>query len=366
MIAIIADLHMGVNNHNKNVFEEQMLFFEKQFFPYIFENDIKHVICCGDFFHNRNVVDWVIFNELKQRFFDWLYRNHITFHAVIGNHDAVYRTTNEVNSLSNTVTEFPNVNVYTAETIINIKNYTIGIIPWIINPKSYKFPKGCDMLFGHLELKDFPMVKGITSKDGFEYKTFKPYKHVFSGHYHINSTTENVHMVGTPYQLTWNDFDEKKGFYVLDSNYGLEYIENNVNAKYVKLYYNNEEIEQIGLDMSKQINQQQALEIAKNHYCRLFVNKSDNPKKLDSFHSSLLAISHNSYKVDIVNILDVIEDIDLQEFDEKFAEGESTIELIKTCITDMTFESSIDKDFLLDATNELYKLSTDEAMGIGE
>lgn len=360
MIAFITDLHIGNKNFSKEVWKEQLSFFENQFFPTLIERDIKQVILCGDLFHNRNIIDWLILTEVKNKFFQWFDDNGVQLHIIVGNHCCYFRSTLEVNSAAISTREFSNIKVYEEEKVISIGKYSIGMVPWIINDKNYKFPKNCDIICGHLELQDFPMVKGVTSKEGFSSSHFQNYKYVFSGHYHINFQRDNVIMVGTPYQLTWNDFSEDKGFYILGENFELEYITNKVNPKHVKLFYDDGIITQQGLKQDENITMVESLEIAKENYCRLFVKKVTDHKKLDSYHASLLNVSINAYKIDIINIMDIIEDYDEDSFDEKFAEGESTVQLISSCIDGMTFEATVDKSLLINLTKEMYKAATNE------
>lgn len=365
-IAIITDLHFGVSNFSKPIFEEQMKFFEKQFFPYILENDIKNVLCCADFFHSREKIDWYILDQIRERFFEWFENNNVIFHCIVGNHDTYFKSTIKQNSLSKTAENYKNVIIYDETTIKEIEKYTIGFVPWIIDTKKYTFPKKCDIIIAHLELRDFPMMKGILSKDGYDHTQFESYKYVFSGHYHINSRKDNVIMVGTPYQLTWNDFNTNKGFYVLDNNFGIKYIENTVNPKFTKLYYDNGIILVDGLGDTKNITLVESIEVAKNNYCRIYVKKADDQLALETYQSSLLSVSCNDYKIELIHLSDVVENFDSDSFDEKFENEESTMDLIIACIEDMTFEAGIDNQKLIKFAQEEYKLACDEANGLGE
>lgn len=361
MIAIISDIHFGQSNFNIELFNSQMEFFEQQFFPYLKENNIKHVIHCGDFFHNRNVINWLLYNEIKTRFFKWFDDNDIILHMILGNHDLFYRSTLKINSLSETVKEFKNIIVYDKNRTITIFPYTIGMVPWIIDKKSSQLPNNCDILFVHMDIHGFPMTKGILSKNGYELKHFAKYKYVFSGHYHCNYIKDNVIMVGSPYQTSWNDFNETKGFYVLNDNYDLNYIKNTINPKFVKLYYDDNKIEVLGLeDSPKFVSEEEAIAIAKKNYVRLFVKFIKDQNKLENFHNSLLSVSKNSYKIDIINLSDYVEDVD-----EEIVELDmDTFDIIISSIENMTFEESIDKELLIKISKSLFKEATDEALSI--
>ena len=66
---------------------------------------------------------------------------------------------------------------------------------------------------------------------------FKKLDVVFSGHYHTRSNDGKVFYLGNPYQMYWNDADDKRGFHIFDTEtYDLEFIENPYNM-FEKVYY---------------------------------------------------------------------------------------------------------------------------------
>jgi len=365
-IAFVTDLHFGIGNFNVSLFEEQMKFFEVQFFPYLIENDIKEVIFSGDFFHSREKIDWYILDTLKDRFFKWFDDNNITLHALVGNHDTYYKDQIKQNSLTKTTNEYKNIIVYDEPKVKQIRKYTFVFEPWIVNTKTHKFQNTGDIMIGHLELKGFPMMKGITAKSGYEHTQFSKYKYVFSGHYHVNCERDNVIMIGTPYQLTWNDFNTSKGFYVLDDEYNYTFIENKVNPKYVKIFYNEGELSIDGLGEVRSITKEESLEIAKSNYCRIYVKNSVDMLALETYQTSLMTVSCNHHKIDMIHLQDVVLDFDSSSFDESFAEEESTLELVLACIKGMTFESHIDNELMCDLAISEYKQAVDEAFNEGD
>lgn len=366
LIACFTDTHFGVKNFNKEIFIQQIRFFEEQFFPYILANPtIEAVICCGDIFDNRTKIDWFILNLLKTRFFKWFADNEIPLHIITGNHDTYHKSSIEHNSLIETTKQFSYVIPHVIPNSIKVGKYNIGMLPWVVDCTNIDLPKKCDLLFCHADIVGMPMMKGITSKEGLDSSTFKAYKMVLSGHYHTNSIKDNVHMVGSPYQLTWNDFNDKKGFYVVDDNFGYELIENTINAKFIKLYYDNDIITVVGIGDSKDITKTESLDIARDNYCRIYVKKADNQLDLESYQSSLQAVSCNGHKIDMIHLAEVVEDFDSDSFDIKFEEGETTQHLIVACIEGMTFDEEIDKEKLVKLSRELYKEATDEAL-VGE
>ncbi len=362
MIPFLADSHFGNKSFSKNIFQIQMNFYENQFFPYLLENNVKDVIHAGDLVHNRNTIDLWILQELKTRFFKWFEDNKINLHLLVGNHDLYYRSTLDYSFQKENLKEFNYCKVYDKNTILNIDKYTIGMIPWICDEKTFEMIDNVDFLVGHFEMIDFPMMKNIQSHSGLDHTIFKKFKYVFSGHYHTKSIKDNIYYLGTQYQLNWNDYNEEKGFYVLKDNYKLEYIKNNISPKFVKIFYKNGTLYQTGLDTNKDININESLEIAKSNYVRLYVISTDDQYELDKFYTSLCLVSKDDYKIEMVNLEDVIEDYDFTNIEE----NENTIDLIINYVKNMTFEESISKDTLINMSKTLYQEAIDEVLSFAE
>ena len=227
MIALTRDLHFGSKSFNKSVFRLQLDFFEKQMFPFLLKHKIKHVIHLGDFVHNRSIIDLYIMDKLKKHFFQWFEDNDVTFHTVIGNHDTYYKTTLEPNFYTENTKEFKNVIVYSDPTLIELEGHKIEMMPWIIKEDETVWHEDVDIVMGHFDIKSFPMhSRGINSMEGFDRSYFSDYNLVLSGHYHVKSKKGNIRYLGTPYQLSWSDFDVDKGFWVLDEEKNMKFVRN--------------------------------------------------------------------------------------------------------------------------------------------
>lgn len=236
MIVLIADIHFI-----KDKIESQLEFFEKQFFPYLLEHNIENVICCGDIFQDRIKVDIFLLQELRYRFFSWFSTHRVILHYIIGNHDIYFSNSLQYNiAKAAGIDLMMNIHVIDSITTLNINRYKIAMIPWITD-KDVILPKA-DICCCHGEVKSFQMVKGIECKDGMSLSDFDDYKLTISGHFHIRSNKKDFHYIGNPYQKDWSDFKECKGFAVLDDNYNLTYIENNVSTKHLKILYTDKTI----------------------------------------------------------------------------------------------------------------------------
>jgi len=360
-IPILSDIHFGQKAFNKSVFEMQMYFFEKQFFPWCLKHGVKYVLHGGDLFHNRNIIDWYIMTEVKKRFFQWFDDNGIEFHTIVGNHDSYYKSTIETNSPCATTAEFKNVHIYSKQTVIQLGKYTFGMVPWIIDEHNAVLPKDVDVILGHFEAKDFQLMKGIYSTDGFDLTFFKPYKLVLSGHYHIKSHKQNFYMVGTQYQTSWGDHGIEKGFYVLQDNFKMKYIDNTVSPRFVKLFYREidgvKQIRTVGEkgEKTREVDASEAIQVVKKNYCKLIVEKSTDQAALDSFFTSLQARSRDGYKIELIDANEVIESFDFDEIEQKIVEESDVFDTIHTFVGGMTFDSDIDKDVIFDVFRVLYR-----------
>lgn len=361
MIGIVTDLHLGQKSFSKSVFDMQMTFFEKQFFPYLLKHNIKYVIHCGDLFHNRNIVDWYILNGVKKRFFKWFEDHGIEFHTIVGNHDSYYKSTIETNSLTETTKEFANVFVYDEPTTKQIEKYTIHFMPWIVNEKDVKLPEFADVIVGHFDVAGMQLMRGVYSSEGFEIDAFKKYKLVLSGHYHIKSNQKNFYMIGTQYQTNWGDFGIDKGFYTLEDNFKMKYHQNTVSPRFVKIFYTEQNGERrlkvIGESGEKfrEITSEEAITVVKKNYCKLIVDTVIDHAAFESFFTSIQMRSRDGYKIELVDAKEVIESFDFEELEEKILQESDTLEVIHSFVAGMTFEEGITKDDVTEMFTELYR-----------
>ena len=74
-----------------------------------------------------------------------------------------------------------------------------------------------DTMMSHLEVVGFEMHGGHFSESGFDKSQFKKFDTIFSGHYHKKSDDGQIYYLGTPYQMTWSDYNCPKGFHVFDT-----------------------------------------------------------------------------------------------------------------------------------------------------
>ena len=231
-IALITDQHFGGKQDGQHFMDYIERFYTNQFFPYLKENNITTVIDLGDTFDRRKYVNFHTLHQVKQFYFDVMRENHIQLHSIVGNHSTYYRNTNDVNSSDLLYGHYDNVSTYASPTPISLDGTIIDLIPWI-NSGNYDevmyFIKNSksQVMFGHLEIDGFAMYKGYVANTGLPKKIFNRYEVACSGHYHHKSSKDNIHYLGAPYEITWNDYDDPRGFHVFDTETReLEFIRN--------------------------------------------------------------------------------------------------------------------------------------------
>ena len=111
-IALVTDLHFGARNDNLKMASHQKKFYDEVFFPYLKEHNIKEIIDLGDTFDRRKYISFTSLKAAKAMFFDPLKENNIKTHMIVGNHDTVYKNTNELNSIYLLLQEYDNIIEY--------------------------------------------------------------------------------------------------------------------------------------------------------------------------------------------------------------------------------------------------------------
>lgn len=245
-IGIINDTHFGARNDSTQFDSFFKKFYQDVFFPYLEKHQIKTLIHMGDVFERRKYINFQILHSCKKYFFEPLKKLGIDMIVIPGNHDVYYKNTNSVNSLDLLLPEYDNIEVLQNPTIKKIGNKTFKFIPWIcsdnyeecmteiVKPNS---ENKNTIVIGHFEIDGFEMFRGIKNDGGMDKNVFHQYPMVLTGHFHHRSSVDNVFYTGNPYEMTWADFDDPRGFHVLNTQTTeLTFIENPYKM-FHKIYY---------------------------------------------------------------------------------------------------------------------------------
>jgi DNA repair exonuclease SbcCD nuclease subunit len=222
-VAIITDQHFGARNDSQLFLDFFGKFYNETFFPTLDANGIDTVLILGDTFDRRKYVNFYSLQRSKEMFFDKLAERNITVHMLAGNHDTYYKNTNDVNSPDLLLKEYTNINVIDHPATITVDETPICMMPWIC-PENYQASldtirdTNAELCMGHFEIAGFAMHRGLESHDGLSKEIFNRFDMVFSGHYHHRSDDGHIFYLGNPYELTWQDYNDPRGFHLFDLN----------------------------------------------------------------------------------------------------------------------------------------------------
>ena len=231
-VAIITDQHFGARNDSQAFLDFYEKFYDNTFFPTLEENEIKTVLILGDTFDRRKYVNFYSLGRAKKMFFDRLVEKDIDVIMIAGNHDTYFKNTNEVNSPELLLKEYKNIQIIDEAVTLDVHGTEVCFVPWVCTDNfdhSMQTMKdtSAEICMGHFEIAGFAMYRGMQSNEGFTADTFKKFDMVFSGHYHHRSNDNHIYYLGNPYELTWQDYNDPRGFHLFDLNTrSLDFIQN--------------------------------------------------------------------------------------------------------------------------------------------
>lgn len=270
-VAIITDQHFGARNDSQVFLDFFEKFYDNTFFPRLDAQEIDTVLILGDTFDRRKYVNFYALNRAKKMFFDKLAERNIKVHMLAGNHDTYYKNTNEVNSPDLLLQEYSNINVIDEPTTIQVGGTPICMMPWICTDnyeQSIEEMKNteAEICMGHFEISGFSMYRGMESHEGFAADTFKKFDLVFSGHYHHRSNNGHIYYLGNPYELTWQDYNDPRGFHIFDvSTRKMDFVQNPY-TMFARLEYDDKENTMLDLN---------SLDLQSMYVKLVVVNKTD-------------------------------------------------------------------------------------------
>jgi len=309
-IVILGDTHFGARGDSLKFLKHFEKFYTEVVFPYMDQNNVQHLIQLGDLFDRRKFINFNTLVEAKRFFFDELKKRPIEFYTLLGNHDIFWKESLSVSSTGSILGEY-NFTLIDKPSTIEIGGTTFDLIPWICKENEqdvFNFIDNSksDICCGHFEIAGFPMYRGMHAEEGLSHDMFAKYERVWSGHYHTRSKAENIEYIGTPYEMTWQDAGDPKGFSVFDTETReLTFIQNPFTI-HEKLEYNDKGQEPVDLT---------TIDI-KDKYVKLVVINKTDLYKFDRFVNQLY--EQQPYEVKIIE--------DLSEFNEGTIDAEINLE----------------------------------------
>jgi DNA repair exonuclease SbcCD nuclease subunit len=348
-LAIITDTHWGARNDSQAFTDYFIKFYEEVFFPELLERGITTVIHMGDIVDRRKFINYKTLYQMRRHFFDRCWEQYINLHMIIGNHDTFFKNTNDVNSMDclrmmRSGSEGDGggfIRVYEKPTEVDLDGTGTKVLfqPWICDENLADSHEAIEnttaqILFGHLEVRGFEMHINQFSQTGVDAKVFEKFDMAFSGHFHHKSDNGNIFYLGNPYQITWSDYKDPRGFHIFDTETReLEFIKNPFEM-FHKVYYDDEKL-------TLESIQNEDYSKYKGCYIKIVIIKKTNPFWFDTLMDKL-------YAVDVANI-SVAEnfDQDLNLEDDMIDEAEDTLTILSKYVNSLNLDNKKELENLL-------------------
>ena len=340
-IAIITDQHFGCRKNSKLFHDYFLRFYEDVFFPTLEKEGITTIVDMGDTFDSRKGIDFCALTWAKENYYNRLQKMGIEIHSIVGNHTAYYKNTNDINAINLLLREYSNVKIYSETTPIEIDNLSILLVPWI-NPENEKKTMAMieqsrsPVVMGHLELHGFKVNDYVVMEHGTNIDPFAKFDRVYSGHFHTRSSQNNIHYLGSPYEMYWNDWNDTRGFHLFDTE-TLEHTPvNNPYNIFEKVFYE---------DTPFQTFDTRGFE---DKIVKVIVRKKSDIGQFERFIDKI-------YSANVAE-LKIVENFDFSgwyDTSETGYESEDTLSILNRYIDDS--EVSLDKSIITKMVDEIYR-----------
>ena len=345
-ICVLGDTHFGMRGDSLDFHKYIDKFYTNTLFPYLKENDITTVVQLGDLFDRRKFINFNSLYLARQYFFDKLTENNITFITFLGNHDVAFKNTLQVNSSQLLLNGYDNITVLDTFTTMQFGGIDVDLVPWICDDNEVEITQKLkdsksQIVFGHFEIAGFEMDRGNVCHEGIDKSTFNKYDIVLSGHFHHRSDDGHIYYVGTPYEMTWSDYNDPRGFVIFDTQTREQEFVKNPYRMFHKLNYK-DEVENFAeqyrtFDYS----------IYEGSYVKVVVVNKTNPFLFD-------LVIDNLYKAGVadISIVEDFTDAAIITDDELVDQTEDTVTILAKYIDYLTL--NVDNDKLKGLMRELY------------
>ena len=337
-IALITDQHLDGRKGSLAFWNYFQKFYDEIFFPTLEKEGIRTVIDLGDTFDNRKSMDYNTFNRVDTNYFQRLKDYEV--HMILGNHCTYYKNTNKINSPELLLEKYRNIRIYSEPKEILLGGKVFLMMPWINSGNKEECLRliansEADIMCGHLECDGFEVTPGMKFEGGFKVSQFKNFKRVWSGHFHHKSKNGNVQYLGNPYQMFWNDYKDRRGFHIYDTESDrLKFVENPFEI-FDKIFYDDARVDYNKQDVSDY----------KDKFIKLIVEEKRDYQMFETLVDRLYNVGVHDVKI-IENLVDVESQDDIE------VSTKDTLTLLNEYIDEV--EMSVEKSDLKNLMRSLY------------
>ena len=344
-MCILGDCHFGARGDSLDFHKYFEKFYNEVLFPYLKANDIEVIFQMGDLFDRRKFINFNTLHLCREYFFDRCEILGIKVHTLLGNHDVAFKNTLEVNSTGLLLNEYNCVEYYDDFDTVEFDGVNIDVVPWICDDNEKEiFQKmkesKSQICFGHFEIAGFEMDRGNVCDHGLDKKLLSKYDMVLSGHFHHKSTNGNITYVGTPYEMTWSDYSDPKGFHIFDTNTReMEFVRNPF-TMFNKITYDDSDTD---FEHWKNYDYNEK----RNTYVKIVVLNKQNPFLFDH-------VIDNLYKAGVsdLSIVEDFNDLIVENDEEIINQAEDTMTILSKYIDNLEIDVRPEK--LKTLIRELY------------
>lgn len=232
-ILLVGDTHWGVRNASDFYLQNQVKYY-KRLFSYIEKNkaEIEVIVFLGDWLDNRRSTNIVVQNYMIQ-VLDKLESYGIPIYHILGNHDVYYKNSNKMNGMVPLLKYYKNHKLIDKKPlIVETSTEKLVLIPWANNENVAVISKFLNdipdpenhVVCGHLSFPEWT----VFTDELISSETFRLFKYVFSGHFHINVINNNIIYTGSILDFKWGEELSNHGFWILE-NGGYKIVKNPTN-----------------------------------------------------------------------------------------------------------------------------------------
>ena len=336
-IAIITDQHLDGRKGSLAFWNYFQKFYDEVFFPTLEKEGIRVVFDLGDTFDNRKSMDFNTFHRVRENYFERLKPYEV--HMLLGNHCTYYKNTNRINSPELLLEQYENIRIYSEPKEILMGKKVFLMLPWINKENQEEIfrlleTSEADICCGHLELNGFEVTPGMKMDHGMDAGKFHRFQRVWSGHYHHKSKKGNVQYLGNPYQMYWNDYKDRRGFHIYDTESDkLKFVANSYEI-FDKIFYDDTSVDYNKQDVSGY----------KDKYIKIVVEEKRDYQMFETLVDRLYNVGVHDVKIVETLVEEDTADIDISTKD--------TLTLLNEYIDEV--EMSVDKSDLKGLMRSLY------------
>tara|TARA_B110000091_G_scaffold177776_1_gene193219 strand:+ start:9324 stop:12335 length:3012 start_codon:yes stop_codon:yes gene_type:complete len=175
----------------------------------------------GDFFdhvYNKGTLPVDILNALL-RFFETEWS--VPMIMIPGNHDYFDASETE-HGLTPFQYASPHITVLDVPTVVNRQLW----VPWRrcneTVERILREQADVDVVFGHFDIIGFKLNPTKMSTEGLQRETFPSHIPIYTGHYHTPQVHGNIRYLGSPYQLSLSEAEDRKALVLLDTAHRVQ------------------------------------------------------------------------------------------------------------------------------------------------